>query len=200
LGYASWTAYLSEGLGEEPIRLARDERREVVQLLSNEGMSTRAIAPIVGVDRKTVERDVRGGTNVPPERTNNEDHEAAYVESIEHTPPFDPRTGEVLDGEPTVEPFDGEKVLADSIENAKKVTGLDGKTYTRTEPSKPRRRPVIDVARDAGFELRKSIERVERLTEDYRFARNKNEVASHLRGHLSYAVEVCQDLLDRTNN
>src|SRR5699024_1751755 len=29
LGYASWTAYLSEVLGEEPMRLAADEKREV---------------------------------------------------------------------------------------------------------------------------------------------------------------------------
>lgn len=30
------------------------------------GEAIRAIAPIVGVDRKTIERDIRGGTNVPP--------------------------------------------------------------------------------------------------------------------------------------
>ena len=59
LGYASWTAYLSDVLGEEPMRLAADDRREVVQLLSNEGMSTRAIAPIVGADQKTISNDLR---------------------------------------------------------------------------------------------------------------------------------------------
>lgn len=50
------------------LRLEKDLRREFVKELSSEGMSTRAIAPIVGVNRKTVERDVRGGTNVPPEQ------------------------------------------------------------------------------------------------------------------------------------
>lgn len=30
-------------------------------------MSTRAIAPIVGVDRETVAADIRGGRNLPPE-------------------------------------------------------------------------------------------------------------------------------------
>jgi hypothetical protein len=48
------------------MRLGRDERQELVSYLSGEGLSTRAIAPIVGVDRKTIERDIRGGTNVPP--------------------------------------------------------------------------------------------------------------------------------------
>lgn len=58
LGYASWTAYLADVLGEEPMRLARGERQEMVQMLSAEGMSTRAIAPIVGASQKTVARDV----------------------------------------------------------------------------------------------------------------------------------------------
>lgn len=57
LGYASWQAYLSDTLGDEPMRLARDERREMVQVLTAEGMSTRAIAPIVGVHHDTVYRD-----------------------------------------------------------------------------------------------------------------------------------------------
>ena len=62
LGFASWTAYLADVLGDEPMRVSREERIELVSYLAGEGLSTRAIAPIVGVDRKTVERDVRGGT------------------------------------------------------------------------------------------------------------------------------------------
>lgn len=57
LGYKSWTAYLADVMSEEPLRLARDERREVVQLLTEEGMSTRAIAPIVGAAQSTVVED-----------------------------------------------------------------------------------------------------------------------------------------------
>ncbi|TAJ21821.1 MAG: hypothetical protein EPO65_00540 [Dehalococcoidia bacterium] len=59
LGYKSWTAYLSDVLSDEPLRLARDDRRELVVRLADEGMSTRAIAPIVGVDQKTVGNDLR---------------------------------------------------------------------------------------------------------------------------------------------
>lgn len=53
----------ADALGSEPMRLGRDERRELVDYLAGESMSTRAIEPIVGVDRKTFERDIRGGTN-----------------------------------------------------------------------------------------------------------------------------------------
>ena len=44
-----------------------DERQELVGYLAGEGMSTRAIAPIVAVDKDTVRRDlIAGGANTPP--------------------------------------------------------------------------------------------------------------------------------------
>lgn len=58
LGYPSWTAYLTAVLGEKPLRLARDERQDMVHMLSGEGLSTRAIGAIVGVDQKTVVNDL----------------------------------------------------------------------------------------------------------------------------------------------
>lgn len=73
----------------------------------------------------------------------------------------------------------------------------------REKSGKPRaasRRPLPDVARDAGIDLRKAVERLERISGDDRLGQNREQVASHLRGHLSNAVEVCQDLLDRLNN
>lgn len=58
LGFDSWTAYLSDLLGREPLRLEREQRQELVAALADEGMTTRAIAPILGVDQKTVVRDL----------------------------------------------------------------------------------------------------------------------------------------------
>lgn len=71
LGFSSWTAYLTDVL--PPLSLPREQRREVVGWLSGAGMSSRAIAPIVRVDQKTVVNDRRraisGGeeTSSPPE-------------------------------------------------------------------------------------------------------------------------------------
>jgi hypothetical protein len=62
------------------------------------------------------------------------------------------------------------------------------------------RRPLPEFARDAGWDLRKSVERLERIAADDRFGTNKEQVATHLRSHLTNAIEVCQDLLDRINN
>jgi hypothetical protein len=65
--------------------------------------------------------------------------------------------------------------------------------------TKPRRPPLPDTAERAGWEFRKSVECIERIAEDERFTANKDQVAAHLRGHLTYALEVCQDLLDQLN-
>jgi len=73
------------------MRLGRDERQQLVGYLAGEGLSTRAIAPIVGVDRKTVDRDIRGGTNVPPaDQIDRDVAEAAVVGTN------DPRAGSPL--------------------------------------------------------------------------------------------------------
>ena len=188
LGYASWTAYLAETLGDEPMRLARDERREMVSVLSDEGMSTRAIAPIVGVSNKTVSQDRR---EVLPEVTPEPKSDAELLAGAEWSP-------EAVEDEPrfTDEPGHIQPVTGT-------ITGMDGKTYTRPEPKpepqKPRRNPLPDQARTAGWEVRKSVERIERIMEDDRFTRNKEEVAAHLRGHLQYAIETLQTTLDQLN-
>jgi hypothetical protein len=64
LGYESWESMCE---GEDlALRLPRGERSALVMELTDAGLSARAIAPVVGVNRKTVDRDVRGGTNDPP--------------------------------------------------------------------------------------------------------------------------------------
>lgn len=171
LGYQSWTAYLSEVLGEEPLRLARDQRQELVGYLAGEGMSTRAIAPIVGVSQDTVVKDIaRGERNLSPEPDPQEAARSAVAAAF---------------------------AQRDEPAAPAKVTGLDGKSYTKPAPASPKapnRRALTDQARDAGQELRKAIERLERLKADDRFSRNKEEVAAHLRHHLAHAIKVCQDL------
>lgn len=69
LGYKSWTAYLSDVLSDEPLRLARDEARELTVRLSGEGMTERAIAPIVGTSPATVHRDLTASYEATDEPT-----------------------------------------------------------------------------------------------------------------------------------
>lgn len=59
------------------------------------------------------------------------------------------------------------------------------------------RRPLPNFAKDAGWALRKDIERLERIFADDRLPLHKDQVAASLRGHLKYTAEVCHDLLSQ---
>jgi hypothetical protein len=58
LGYKSWTAYVESEFGGVLPQLTRAERQPLVEELASIGMSTRAIAPIVGASEATVRRDI----------------------------------------------------------------------------------------------------------------------------------------------
>lgn len=151
LGYASWTAYLADVLGEEPMRLARGERQEMVQMLSAEGVSREAIATITGVAERTIQRDMQEETFVSPS----------------------------------------------------KVTGLDGKTYTRPEPAEPiqpKRTPLPEQYFNAIYDLGKLIDRIERLTEDDRFGRNKKELQTKHRHDLARHQAKLAELIHKLSN
>ena len=201
LGYGSWAEYAEAELKPSE-GLAADVRRQLVGMLSAQGMSTRAIAPTVGVSNYTVSKDRQVLGDLTPERIN-------------------PATGEVVPG-PTYRPTDvtdwtpqevddlidaDERELeawkASTVPAPPKVVGLDGKTYTRPEPkaAEPARRAALPpMVQSAGWDLTKTVDRIQRLADDDRFAGHQKEMAPHLRSHLTHAIEVCQDLLDRINN
>lgn len=205
LGYDSWPAYLADVLGDQPMRLEQDFRRELVGVMADEGLSVPVIAAAAGVSDRTVQRDFRALEQVVTDVTTCEPER------------IDPVTGEVLDAEPYPQlrrapwPERRDEPVPDPtsattgggeapvVAEPRKVTGLDGKQYTRPEPKPQRRRPLTDQARDAGWSLRKDIDRLRNIAADDRFTANKSQMATHLRSHLQYAIEVCQDLLDRTD-
>lgn len=74
LGYRSWTEYVSQVFSDTPLmRLSRDERKELVGELAEAGMSSRAIAPVVGANYKTVQKDVRELVHSGPTETTGTD-------------------------------------------------------------------------------------------------------------------------------
>lgn len=96
---------------------------------------------------------------------------------------------------------------------ARSVTGTDGKTYAAKgapqppdEPEDPegppvrpekKRRPLTDAFKDAGYDLIKIVERVDRLTTDDRFPRNAEQVALINRGDLQRALDLLTTAVDR---
>lgn len=147
LGYPSWTAYLSDTLGREPLRLDATERRELVAYLSGEGMSTRAIAPIVGVAHKTVARDLAPVSDDTPVVVDRETGEITQTTGAAPTRAGSEDTAPVP---VAVEEGAGLTPASDAGVTpavSSTVTGLDGKTYTR--PAAPRLpRPRADIPRD----------------------------------------------------
>ena len=69
LGYVSPQAYVSERFAGSLARLSPDVRRPVVAQLSAAGMSTRQIAPVVGVSVATAKRDAQVAHREPPAPT-----------------------------------------------------------------------------------------------------------------------------------
>lgn len=189
LGYASWTAYMADVFGDAPLRLERDARQELVAELTAEGMSTRAIAPIVGVSQMQVVRDAQASpeTNVspapdfmtPPSEAARE-HLTAWRASREPDVPdyVDTQTGEVID--------------------PPKITGMDGKQYTRPEPKEPRPKasPITDRFTSAVTDLNRLLDRFHRLTEDQAFRRNTDTIRGLHRADINRAIRELQTLAD----
>jgi len=64
LAYKSWPDYVQTEFADVLPRLDREPRRELVAALTETGMSSRAIAPVVRITDRQVRRDA-GGTSVP---------------------------------------------------------------------------------------------------------------------------------------
>lgn len=178
LGYASWTAYLSEVLGEEPMRLARAERQDMVRMLSDEGMSTRAIAPIVGSSFKTVANDRGAGVqNYTPE--------TAPVN-------VNTETGEIRSD------FQSSTAQAERevVAQAQAVQGMDGKTYTRPEPSTPRAEATTTQFASAIADMNRVLDKFHRIASSDNFNRNKNQVAALHGNDLDRAISELQNLAE----
>lgn len=116
LGYRSPGEYVSDRFGQSLAGLGIDVRRAVVQELTQAGMSTRAIAPVVGVGSTTVKRD-------------------RQVVQVDHLAPGD--DGELSGGQnwpPESGSIDPTPVAPVA---PAPVVGIDGKTYARPAPKPP---------------------------------------------------------------
>lgn len=207
LGYPSWTAYLADVLGDLHLHLDRDDRRDLVGYLSGRGMSSRAIASAVGISKNTVTADLQLSQSGTPAGAIDPAQfftdEAEMKSSLAMADLSEQSFDDVL----TAARAEGElsranvvkHITTDATAATKKITGIDGKVYSRSEPSKShRRRPLPDSYRDAIWKLFKLAETIERLHKDDRLAahaetllqRHRSEL---LRAHKSITA-ICADL------
>jgi hypothetical protein len=159
MGYRSWTEYAEQEF-RQPLRLPRPERQQLEIRLAEMGMSTRAIAPITGVTRRQVGRDLSGGTFVPPEEGD-----------------LDQPT---LDDEPDR--------LAPNPEP--RITGRDGKSYPKQQRRQPNRSALPETYHQAVGKLWKDTERLLKLAQDDRYSSNASAITQRCAPELLRSMTV----------
>lgn len=186
LGYASAGAYVSDRFGKALSRLGIDTRRQVVKELTEAGLSTRAIAPIVGVSHKTIVTDRQVVPAVPPESSLDDDPALTDEECEALADPMDLGDDEPYDDEP--EPG--------------RTTGIDGKSYPKPTPQLPRsnRRPITDAFRSAAYDLGKKVKTLTNLAADDRFNKNADQLAERNLSELIRARDALQRVIDQLPN
>jgi len=197
LGYPSWDLLCEREFPSLRLRIPREQRAEQVQSLRSAGLSTRAIGSALGVGKSTVDRDLAGVPDGPPDAAPVTGQDGKTYQPLTHTPsPPAPAPAESTSnsqptsggdgtasppplsgaahaaasggGEPV--PFDASAV-ADHLRERDAAYAGQAKHSHEPEPhpSKQRRKPLPDQARDAGWDIRKCAERIERIAADDRF-------------------------------
>lgn len=189
LGYASWPAYVKAEFGGRLDRLKRAERRPLVEVLAGTGMSTRAIASVVGVHHDTVASDIRAaesgvGNPTPDRGLPGQDLDEMLVLADSTDEQFETALDAARD--------DGDLSRDNVVKHlpGRKVTGTDGKTYN-TGPSKRRRRALPDAYWTAVYDLEKVVARLVKLTEDDRFGANRDGLGDR---HQQVVLRLAGDL------
>lgn len=191
LGYSSWDDYCETEFGGSRIRLPREDRQELVTSLHQQGMSVRAIAAATGVNRETVRQESSGDKKLSPAPVN-------------PSPP------------PVTDLITGDDLAELNHPAPQRTTGIDGKSYARTDPKpepivdaelveddapaparKASRRPLPEAFWQATYDLTKVAERVARLAEDDRFPLNAEKVAAAHRNDLLRAIDALQGVVNR---
>lgn len=166
LGYRSPGDYVSDRFGQSLAGLGIEVRRAVVGELTQAGLSTRAIAPVVGVSDITVRRD-QGATHVAPDP---EPVDAVDVEVVEDE--IAPR--------PAVMGIDG------------KTYARPEPVAPRAAP----RRALPDQFFTATYDAVKKVESLHRLIGDDRFPQNAEKVAAKHRNDLLRTRDLLEQVIN----
>lgn len=162
--------------------LTREQRKEMVARLRNDGMSVRSIAKATGASVGTVAADLSTCSELNTSAVSGADGKT-YPASrpAPALPPIPPLTYRD-DHQPTDD-------------------GPDVSDWPRipqpgaTPPPSPKRRPLPDAFKDATYDLTKVMERLTRLVTDDRFNRNAEQVSGMSRGDLLRASEALAGVL-----
>lgn len=213
------------------VTLNRDRRhltRSQIQALIAESikadpeLSDRAHAQRVGVHHSTVGKVRAQVANLATSPEPADPGPTVYDLRDPSFERIDPATGEVLDAEPYPQlrrapwPERRDEPVPDPtsattgggeapvVAEPRKVTGLDGKQYSRPEPATPRRKALPEQFMTATLALTDRVAAIVRLAEDDRFTANTEKVATANRSDLIRAIDalsgVVAKLPERNNS
>lgn len=202
LGYISWDAYCSAEIDTSAARIPREIRVEIVGQMSAAGMSTRAIAPVTNMTHQTVVRDQRrivaqatarlSPTPAPGSGSGSGSESSSSVTFVPPDFDTDDEANEANEANAELAAITRE-ILPPQI------LSKDGRKYPRKAPKAaepPRRLDMPTQAKDLAEDVRKLANKIQKLRQDDRFGRNKEQVSAILSTNLLNAIEVYQDLLN----
>lgn len=149
----------NDRLGDASVSARQLIDNEVVDSLSEARLSVRAIESATRLGKSTVQRDLTVGPDGGPDRLSNRRIDNTQVS---------PERDEVLTQDAS------ERVEQQHSAEAPKVIGADVKNYSPVQSSKPRGRPRPDAHRDAFWELRRAVEKLEWRHQEGRFQDRKS--------------------------
>lgn len=175
LGYRSPGEYVADRFGQSLANLGIQVRRAVVAELTEAGLSTRAIAPVVGVSNKTVHGDLTAGVTRGNTSTSNLPDDTTG-EEVTPSGADQPVTA----GAPEVEESPGRRV-EHSPAPRRPVTGLDGKTYTPPKTEEQKVSEAVAEFPDLAYYAESDPKRVVLMADDLRRYREQGELDERLR-------------------
>lgn len=201
LGYSSWDEMREAEYADLGVKVPSADRPELASRLRAKGLTQKSIADTLGVSQRQVSTDLNSRTSnedQPPTITNSRGQQrpASYAPRPEPDP--EPETFTIQHGADWVGP--GEEIPVDAETVIDRDTGeiLDERPIEK--PRQPNRRPLPDVIRDLGLDLDKHAGRINKLADDDRLGKHKEEAKARLGLSLSLVIEACQRLNESISN
>jgi hypothetical protein len=167
--------------------LNREQRRDLVARLRNDGMSLRAISAATGISPATAMRDARVSAETPAEITGLDGKPYAATRPQLPVEPASEFAGtEWLEPDDTAIPGQGHVLDHTGLETV--TPNATAPVRPDPEPAKAKRRPLPEAFADTTRDLRRAAEQLARLTQDDRFTRNR-EMTHHQMPDLLGALE-----------
>lgn len=176
-------------------QLSREQKRALIaeSIKADPQLSDREHGRRTGADHKTasvIREGLEANGEIPhcEERVTADGKLAPGVKPRPAIDPADPAIDSDIEPAPRVgEPFDNSEELEPEPEIA---PGLTASELDELNPTSPRRRPLTDQARDAGWKVREAVERLQKVLADDRYPANKKQVDQSISAHLRFASDA----------